>query len=60
MLQASLVDSNKLDLKLRSARSASRMVSATVYQAGGSFATQAFDTGIDDAATPAKQKHGRR
>ncbi|MGJ4952509.1 DUF7168 domain-containing protein [Bradyrhizobium sp. HKCCYLS20291] len=60
VLKTSVVDAefDKLDLKLRTQRSASRMVSMTAYEAGGAAgATVAISPGVDQAQprNPAKR-----
>ncbi|MGJ4999288.1 DUF7168 domain-containing protein [Bradyrhizobium sp. HKCCYLS3077] len=61
VLKTSVVDAEfgKLDLKLRSARSASRMVSMDAYEAGGAAgATLAINPGVDHAQPAGKAKRG--
>jgi len=61
VLKTSVVDSefDKLDLKLRTARSTSRMVSMAAYEAGGAAgATVAINPGVDRAPPQGNPKRG--
>ncbi|MGJ5206536.1 DUF7168 domain-containing protein [Bradyrhizobium sp. HKCCYLR20261] len=61
VLKTSVVDAEfgKLDLKLRNARSGSRMVSMDAYEAGGAAgATLAINPGVDHAQPAGKAKRG--
>ncbi|WP_316201931.1 MULTISPECIES: DUF2786 domain-containing protein [unclassified Bradyrhizobium] len=61
VLKTSVVDAefDKLDLKLRSARSTSRMVSTAAYEAGGAAGTTlAISPGVSGAPPPGSSKRG--